>query len=145
MSSTERELFETRISEIKSKKGRNDVMIDAEQYNETLDSMKRMQDPEYIASTNEKNLQKRFEILSIETDNGLIEKLVKPDKKGNGTRLRFVMQEDLYDTIKKVHEALMHPGRNSTYKELKGSYANITQEHTQIFCNCCKHCQIKVG
>ena len=145
MSSTERELFETRISEMKSKKGRNDVMINAVQYKDTLDAMKRMQDPEYIPTTNEKNLQKRFEILSIETDNGLIEKLVKPDKKGNGTRLRFVMQEDLYDTIKKVHEQLLHPGRHSTYKELKESFANITQEHTQIFCNCCKHCQIKVG
>ena len=47
MSAKERNLFQTRISELKSEKSNTDVMIDAQQYQEALESLKKMQDPEY--------------------------------------------------------------------------------------------------
>ena len=57
--------------------------------------------------------------------------------------LRYVTIEGMYEAIDKIHEASMHTGRRLGYPLIKAQYANITQEHLQIFINCCQHCQTK--
>ena len=57
--------------------------------------------------------------------------------------LRYVTIEGMYEAINKIHEAQMHTGRRLGYPAIKAQYANITQEHLQIFINCCQHCQTK--
>ena len=51
------------------------------------------------------SLLKRFEILRVEKDGEIIERLVKTN-----TRLRFMTYEGLFDAIKEIHEDNMKHG-----------------------------------
>lgn len=139
-----RELFEARISELNNAKKKNSVMITRQEYKEIFLSLKRMhRDQNYKPSKKEKNWISRYEIMSFELEGKKREYLVKPDPKKPEKKLRMVTVEGMYDAINKVHEATMHAGRRLTYPILRGQYANITEQHLQLFINCCQHCQTK--
>ena len=87
------------------------------------------------------DLLKRFEILRVEKDGEIFDRLVKPK-----TRLRFVTYEGLYDAIKEVHEeGMKHGCRDILNKKLQKMYANITVKQMQAFVDCCEVCQVKKG
>ena len=85
-----REIFEQRITELQSTKGKNNVMLTRHEYKEVLKSMKKMHsEKEYIPTEQENNWKKRFQIMSFNNKDGRkIEYLVKPDKKKPDKKLR---------------------------------------------------------
>ena len=64
-------------------------------------------------------LMKRFEILQVEKNGTIVEKLVKP-----GTRLRYVTFKNLFEAIREAHEeCTKHRCRDILNK----NFNNITQ------------------
>ena len=60
-------------------------------------------------------LMKRFEILQVEKNGTIVEKLVKP-----GTRLCYVTFENLFETIREAHEeGTKHGCRDILNKKLQ--------------------------
>ena len=90
---------------------------------------------------NDFHLLKRFEIIQVEKNGEIFERLVKPN-----TRLRFMTYDALFDAIKEVHEeGLKHGCRDLLNKKLQQMYANITVKQMQAFVECCEVCQVKKG
>ena len=85
-----RELFEQRMTELKSSKGKNNVMLTREEYKDILKSLKRIhREKEYKPTEQENNWKKRFQIMAFNNKDGRkIEYLVKPDKKNADNKLR---------------------------------------------------------
>ena len=86
-------------------------------------------------------LMKRFEILQVEKNGTIVEKLVKP-----GTRLQYVTFENLFEAIREAHEeGTKHGCRDILNKKLQQYYTNITVKQIQAFVDCCEICQVKKG
>ena len=139
-----RQLFEARISELKNSKGKNNVMLTRAEYKVIFQSLKRIaSDENYKPDKNERSWKSRYQIMRFELEGKTREYLVKPNPKKPEKKLRIVTVEGMYDAISKVHEATMHAGRRLSYPIIRDQYANITEEHLQLFINCCQHCQTK--
>ena len=84
-------------------------------------------------------LMKRFEVMEVEKDGNLHQRLVKP-----GTRLRYTTIEGIFDAIHEVHaEGQKHAGRDILNKKLQTRYANVTVKQIQAFIDPCELCQTK--
>ena len=91
--------FEAKIAELRASQGKNVRMFSDSEYKEFVKNVKEIRTPGHRMVPTDFYLLKRFEVLQVEKDGLLIEKLVKP-----GTRLRYATFETLFDTIKEVHE-----------------------------------------
>ena len=76
--------------------------------------------------------------MEISVEGTTVQKLVK-----KGTALRYICSEDLFDTMKAVHLANGHVGRNILCETLNDKYANITIDQVNIFLQFCKEYQLK--
>ena len=72
---------------------------------------------------------KRLEILHVEKNGTIVEKLVKP-----GTRLRYVTIENLFEAIILAHEeGTKHGCRDILNEKVQVYYTNITVKQIQAF------------
>ena len=100
-----RDRFDSKIREMRAGQVKNVTMFSDREYNEFVTKLKEFKNPGYRMTPYEFSLLKRFEILRVEKDGEIIERLVKPN-----TRLRFMTYEGLFDAIKGVHEDNMKHG-----------------------------------
>ena len=120
---------------------KNVTMFSDREYQEFVEKINDLKDPGYKMTPYDFSLLKRFEILKVEKEGEIIERLVKPN-----TRLRYMTFEGLFDAIKEVHEdGMKHGCRDILNKKLQKMYANITVKQMQAFVDCCEVCQVKKG
>ena len=53
---------------------------------------------------------------------------------------KYLPDEDLFDELYEIHKSLGHGGRDTMKNEVKGKFANITQEH-KSYILVCELCQ----
>ena len=137
----QKERFDLRIKELRSGQAKNVTMFSDVEYFEFIRKLKDIKLPGYKMSPYDFHLIKRFEILRVEKDGVIFERLVKPN-----TNLRFMTYEGLFNAIKEVHEeGMKHGCRDILNKNLQKKYANITVKQMQAFVDCCEVCQVKKG
>ena len=133
---SQKEKFDAKIKDLRATR-----MFSDSEYKEFIENVKRIRTPGHRMSPSDFYLVKRFEVMQVEKNGELVEKLVKP-----GTNLRFATFEKLFDIIKDVHEeGSKHGCRDILNKKLQKLYANISVKQIQAFVDCCEVCQIKKG
>ena len=133
--------FNTKVAELRATQGKNVRMFTDDEYQEYLRKVKDIKSPGHKMIPADFYLIKRFEVMQVEKEGKLIEKLVKP-----GTSLRYATFENLFDIIKDVHEeGAKHGCRDILSKKLQTMYANISVKQIQAFVDCCEVCQVKKG
>ena len=141
MTEIQKEKFDQKIKEMRALQGRNVTMFTNVEYEHFIEKLKEFKLPGYKMTPNDFHLLKRFEIIQVEKNGEIFERLVKPN-----TRLRFMTYDGLFDAIKEVHEeGLKHGCRDLLNKKLQQMYANITVKQMQAFVECCEVCQVKKG
>ena len=83
-------------------------------------------------------LLRKYEILEVAVEGITVNKLQK-----NGTNLRFVCAEDVFDAIDAIHRATGHGGRTIIYKETSKKYANVSKSQIELYLQFCESCQMK--
>ena len=83
--------FDEKIQELRASQGKNARIISDADYSSFISKIKEIKSAGYKMKPQDFNLLKRFEVLQVEKDGEIIEKLVKP-----GTSLRFVTYEGLF-------------------------------------------------
>ena len=137
----QRSRFDIKVAELRAAQGKNVRMFSDADYHDYVQKVKEIRTPGHRMVPTDFYLMKRFEVMQVEKNGTLIEKLVKP-----GTTLRYATFESLYDIIKEVHEeGLKHGCRDILNKKLQTMYANISVKQIQAFVDCCEVCQVKKG
>ena len=120
--------FNEKIAAMKADQSKNVKMFTDEDYAAKIARIKEIKAPGHKMIPQDYGLLRKFEILQVEKDGKMLERLVKVNKK-DGVRPRFATYETLYDSILEYHaEAGKHTGRLLTFKKLKERYANITMQ-----------------
>ena len=91
--------FEEKIQELRANQGKNVKMFSNKEYHDYIQKLKDIKSPGHRMVPSDFYLMKRFEILQVEKNGILVEKLVKP-----GTRLRYVTFENVFGAIREAHE-----------------------------------------
>ena len=140
-----KERFNEKIDQMKGEQAKNVKMFTDEEYKLKIERIKEVKMPGHKWLPRDYALVNKFEVLQVEKDGVLLERLVKVDKK-DGSRKRYVTYESLFDAIMEYHaEAGKHTGRLLTFKKLQQIYANITMQYVILFIECCETCQQKQG
>ena len=127
---------------MKGEQAKNVKMFTDEEYQQKIERIKEVKMPGHKWLPRDYALVNKFEVLQVEKDGVLLERLVKVDKK-DGSRKRYVTYESLFDSIMEYHaEAGKHTGRLLTFKKLQQIeiYANITMQQVILFIECCETC-----
>ena len=133
--------FNTKVAELRATQGKNVRMFTDDEYHEYLRKVKDIRSPGHRMVPSDFYLIKRFEVMQVEKDGKLIEKLVKP-----GTSLRYATFKTRFDIIKDVHEeGAKHGCRDILSKKLQTMCANISVKQIPAFVDCCEVCQVKKG
>ena len=138
-----KEIFMEKISEILSSQSKNNKMITDEGYQNIIRKLKLLNEKpmgyqSQLESKNDYRLLKTHEILIVENDGVIHERLVKPV---DGKKLRYVTLENIFDILLDHHQKSGHGKRDIMYAEIKDLYANLTQKHCQTLVECCEQCQ----
>ena len=86
-----RQNFNDRVMELQEKEGKDNRMLTKEHYVKTVARLKILENPLVPRTLPDQNLLRRFGLLRVESDNNMVENIVKP-----GTNLRFVPFEELF-------------------------------------------------
>lgn len=81
---------------------------------------------------------KKYDLLEVAGVKKLIAKSQDKEK-----FLYYVPAEELFDVIKRAHEACGHGGRDRVFKEAGLEYANVTRQSICLFLSMCETCQQK--
>ena len=137
----QRARFDQKIKDLRAAQAKNVKIFTNDVYVEYIQKINEIKCQGYRMTPADFYLVKRFEILQVEKNGIIIERLVKP-----GTKLRYATFESLFDAIKEVHEdGLKHACRDILNKKLQSMFANITVKQIQAFVDCCEVCQVKKG
>jgi len=82
-------------------------------------------------------LKKHYDIVKI---NG-IEKLISTRSNQNENVKLYVMIEDIFDYLHKIHISIEHGGRDRMLYEINKRYKNITQSDVNQYLDLCVSCQ----
>ena len=115
--------------------GNKRVLIPKEDYCKTISELKE------VSSCSKKTshqyyLLKKYEILKC----GDVEKLIRKRQDQDETPVYFVMIEEIFDVIKRVHLLTAHGGKDKMVKEVNKKYANVAQESLSLFKSLCVEC-----
>ena len=91
--STQKERFDLKIKEMRAGQAKNVTMFNDTEYEGFIEKLKELKNPGYKMTPYDFHLVKRFEILRVEKEGEILERLVKPN-----TRLMFMTYEGLYGT-----------------------------------------------
>ena len=133
-----RQHFNAKVLEAQETKGKNSRMLTLEHYVNTVERLKILENPSERRTLTDSNLMRRFALLREESEENVVEKLVKP-----GTYQSFVPFEELFEMIHDVHVNLGHPGRDVMQKYMASRFANVTIDHFNIYKNLCIQCGLK--
>jgi len=138
-----KKLFDEKIAAMKAEQGKNVKMFSNEEYQRKMDRIKEVKMGHHRMEPQDYVLMRRFEVLRVERDGQILERLVKVDKNDEPKKM-FVTYELLFDAILEFHvKAGKHTGRDITFKRLQEIYANITVQQVVTFIECCETCQQK--
>ena len=142
MTTSEQQIrFEEKIQELRANQGKNVKMFSNKEYHDYIQKLKDIKSPGHRMVPSDFYLMKRFEILQVEKNGILVEKLAKP-----GTRLRYVTFENVFEAIREAHEeGTKHGCRDILSKKIQQYYANITVKQLHAFVDCCEICKFKKG
>ena len=130
---------------MKAEQGKNTKMFSDEEYKLKLERLKEVKQPGHKWLPQDYALVSKYDVLEVEKDGQILQRLVKVDKK-DGSRKRYTTYEQLFDAIKEYHEENgKHTGRLLTFKKLKIIFANITMQQVILFIECCETCHQKQG
>ena len=130
---------------MKAEQGKNTKMFSDEEYKLKLERLKEVKQPGNKWLPQDYALVSKYDVLEVEKDGQILQRLVKVDKK-DGSRKRYTTYEQLFDAIKEYHEENgKHTGRLLTFKKLKIIFANITMQQVILFIECCETCHQKQG
>ena len=90
-------------------------------------------------TTNDYNLPNTHEILTVEKNGQIFERLVRPSKKDPNKKLFYITIENMFEPVYKVHQDSQHVDRDVMHPVLMETYANITQPMVTS----CQQCQKK--
>ena len=91
--------FDKKIQELRAGQGKNVRMFSNIEYGKFIQKVKDIRTPGHRMMPSDFYMMKRFEVMQVEKNGDIIEKLVKP-----GTRLRYATFENLFDIITDLHE-----------------------------------------
>ena len=127
-----------KVQEYQEQKGKNSCLPTKEHYVAMVSRLKQLENPGVQRTLTDNNLMWQFALLHEESENNIIEKIVKP-----GTSNLFVPIEELFDKIHDAHIEKGHQGRDIMQKYLATKYANVTTEHINIYRSFCEKCALK--
>ena len=143
-----KEIFLARISAMRSKQAKNSRAITQEDYDNIIMKLKLLEKkvkgktiPGF--TTNDYNLPNTHEILTVEKNGQIFERLVRPSKKDPNKKLFYITIENMFETVYKVHQDSQHVDRDVMHPVLMETYANITQPQCQAMVDSCQQCQKK--
>ena len=143
-----KEIFLARISAMRSKQAKNSRAITQEDYDNIIKKLKLLEKkvkgktiPGF--TTNDYNLPNTHEILTVEKNGQIFERLVRPSKKDPNKKLFYITIENMFEPVYKVHQDSQHGARDVMHPVLMETYANITQPQCQVMVNSCEQCQKK--
>ena len=136
-----KEIFLARISAMRSKQAKNSRAITQEDYDNIIMKLKLLEKkvkgktiPGF--TTNDYNLPNTHEILTVEKNGQIFERLVRPSKKDPNKKLFYITIENMFEPVYKVHQDSQHGARDATadrslcHKEfLKNSHLTINQKY----------------
>ena len=141
----QKQRFEEKIDGMKAEQGKNVKMFSDLDYQLKIDRLKEVRMPGHKWIPQDYALLTKFDILEVEKDGQIHQRLVKVDKK-DGSRKRYVTYEKLFVAIQEYHEESgKHTGRLLTFNKLKQIYANITMQQVIAYIECCETCHQKQG
>ena len=138
MMDRQRQGFNSKVEELQSNKASNSRFLTREEQENQIRRLEDLESKLVKPTLSDTNLMKGRSLLVIETNGGLVKKLVRP-----GTNLRFVPVEEMFDVLRKEHELSNHGGRDIMQDKLKKKYANITVELINTFKDTCLKCGLK--
>ena len=119
----------------------NSTALSRQQYNEKVKHLQSVKDKSYLSKSNsEYRVIKDFVL--VPGINGS-HRLAKEDKNEEGSFLYVVPNEDLYETINKIHIDKGHPGISKMMQFMKKKYSNVTQDAITHFVSFCEECNRK--
>ena len=137
--------FDEKILEMKAEQGKNVKMFSDLEYQLKIERLKEVRMAGHKWIPQDYALVTKFDILEVEKDGQIHQRLVKVDKK-DGSRKRYVTYEKLFEAIQEYHEESgKHTGRLLTFNKLKQIYANITMQQVIAYIECCETCHQKQG
>ena len=143
-----KEIFLARISAMRSKQAKNSRAITQEDYDNIIKKLKLLEKkvkgktiPGF--TTNDYNLPNTHEILTVEKNGTIFERLVRPSKDDPNKKLKYITIENMFEPTYKVHQDSGHGARDVMHPVLMETYANITQVQCQAMVNSCEQCQKK--
>ena len=84
-------------------------------------------------------LLRKFDVLVC----GDVQKVIKKQNRPDDIPIYYVALENVYDVVKRAHNATGHGGRDKMGKEIRKKYANITDDVLTLFKSFCIECQRK--
>ena len=117
-----KERFNEKITDMKGKQAKNVKMFSEEEYQQKIQRIKEVKMPGHKWLPRDYALVNKFEVLQVEKDGVLMERLVKVDKK-DGSRKRYVTYEGLFDAIMEYHA---EAGKHTNFQE---AAADLRQHH----------------
>ena len=143
-----KEIFLARISAMRSKQAKNSRAITQEDYDNIIMKLKLLEKkvkgktiPGF--TTNDYNLPNTHEILTVEKNGQIFERLVRPSKKDPNKKLFYITIENMFEPVYKVHQDSQNVDRDVMHPVLMETYANITQPQCQAMVDSCQQCQKK--
>ena len=143
-----KEIFLARISAMRSKQAKNSRAITQEDYDNIIMKLKLLEKkvkgktiPGF--TTNDYNLPNTHEILIVEKNGQIFERLVRPSKKDPNKKLFYITIENMFEPVYKVHQDSQNVDRDVMHPVLMETYANITQPQCQAMVDSCQQCQKK--
>ena len=143
-----KEIFLARISAMRSKQAKNSRAITQEDYDNIIKKLKLLEKkvkgktiPGF--TTNDYNLPNTHEILTVEKNGQIFERLVRPSKKDPNKKLFYITIENMFEPVYKVHQDSQNVDRDVMHPVLMETYANITQPQCQAMVDSCQQCQKK--
>ena len=133
---------------MRSKQGKNSRSLTQEDYDNIIKKLKLLATkvkgktiPGF--SANDYNLPNTHEILTVEKNGQIIERLVRPSKDDPNKKLYYITIEKMFEVVYKVHKDSGHGARDCMHPVLMENYANITQKQCTAMIESCEHCQKK--
>ena len=110
--------FDEKILEMKAEQGKNVKMFSDLEYQLKIERLKEVRMAGHKWIPQDYALVTKFDILEVEKDGQIHQRLVKVDKK-DGSRKRYVTYEKLFDAIQEYHEESgKHTGRLLTMQQV---------------------------
>ena len=148
MEAITKERFLARLYAMRSKQANNSRAITQEDYDNIIKKLKLLDNKVKSKSipgftSNDYNLANTHEILTVEKNGTIIERLVRPSKEDPNKKLRYITIENMFEPMYKVHQESGHGARDVMHPRLMDIYANITQVQCTALIASCEHCQKK--